>query len=158
MKFSGVKKISAAAIAAMMLVAGMTACGSSDSTGTADSGATTGTDVKKIGIIQLVEHDSLDLAREGFIDGLAEAGYVDGQNIKIDYKNAQGDIPNCTTIAGQFANDNKDLVLAVATQAAQSNSCKTVFPYFSTICTITLIKELNISVSSFNCSFFSSVF
>ena len=60
MKFSGVKKISAAAIAAMMLVAGMTACGSSDSTGTADSGATTGTDVKKIGIIQLVEHDSLD--------------------------------------------------------------------------------------------------
>ena len=54
MKFSGVKKISAAAIAAMMLVAGMTACGSSDSTGTADSGATTGTDVKKIGIIQLV--------------------------------------------------------------------------------------------------------
>jgi len=86
MNFSGVKKFSAAAIAAMMLVAGMTACGSSDSTGTADSGATTGTDVKKIGIIQLVEHDSLDLAREGFIDGLAEAGYVDGQNIKIDYK------------------------------------------------------------------------
>ena len=125
MKFSGVKKISAAAIAAMMLVAGMTACGSSDSTGTADSGATTGTDVKKIGIIQLVEHDSLDLAREGFIDGLAEAGYVDGQNIKIDYKNAQGDIPNCTTIAGQFANDNKDLVLAVATQAAQAMASKT---------------------------------
>ena len=86
MKFSGVKKISAAAIAAMMLVAGMTACGSSDSTGTADSGTATGTDVKKIGIIQLVEHDSLDLAREGFIDGLAEAGYVDGQNIKIDYR------------------------------------------------------------------------
>lgn len=85
----------------------------------------TGTDVKKIGIIQLVEHDSLDLAREGFIDGLAEAGYVDGQNIKIDYKNAQGDIPNCTTIAGQFANDNKDLVLAVATQAAQAMASKT---------------------------------
>ncbi len=125
MKFSGVKKISAAAIAAMMLVVGMTACGSSDSTGTADSGTANGTDVKKIGIIQLVEHDSLDMARKGFIDGLAEAGYVDGQNIKIDYKNAQGDIPNCTTIAGQFANDNKDLVLAVATQAAQSMASKT---------------------------------
>ena len=41
------EKFPAAAIAAMMLVAGMTACGSSDSTGTADSGATTGTDVKK---------------------------------------------------------------------------------------------------------------
>lgn len=52
-------------------------------------------------------------------------GYVDGQNIKIDYKNAQGDIPNCTTIAGQFANDNKDLVLAVATQAAQAMASKT---------------------------------
>ncbi len=125
MKFTGVKKISAAVLAAALLVAGMTACGSSDSAGTAGSGAAAGTGVKNIGIIQLVEHTSLDLAREGFIDGLAEAGYVDGQNISIDYKNAQGDVPNCTTIAGQFANNNKDLVLAIATQAAQAMASKT---------------------------------
>lgn len=69
-----VKKILQPAIAAMMLVAGMTACGSSDSTGTADSGTANGTDVKKIGIIQLVEHDSLVWQEKDFIDGLAEAG------------------------------------------------------------------------------------
>ena len=107
----------------MVLAISLTACGGSESTGNATSG--TATDVKKIGIIQLVEHNSLDLAREGFVDGLKEAGYVDGENIRIEYKNAQGDVANCTTIAGQFANDNKDLVLAVATQAAQVMATRT---------------------------------
>ena len=45
----------------------------------------------KIGIIQLVEHPALDASYKGFVDGLKEAGYVDGQNIDIDYENAQGD-------------------------------------------------------------------
>lgn len=125
MKFSHVKKISAAALAAMMLVVGMTACGSSDSIDSTDGGTANSTDIKKIGIVQLVEHDALDQSRKGFIDGLAEAGYVDGKNIKIDYKNAQGDTPNCNTIAGQFANDKKDLVLAIATPAAQAMASKT---------------------------------
>ena len=31
----------------------------------------------KIGIVQLVEHPALDAAYKGFVDGLAEAGYVD---------------------------------------------------------------------------------
>ncbi|MCR4742187.1 MAG: sugar ABC transporter substrate-binding protein, partial [Treponema sp.] len=38
----------------------------------------------KIGVVQLVEHSALDANYKGFVDGLAEAGYVDGQNIKID--------------------------------------------------------------------------
>ncbi len=123
MKFLRVKTLAAVALAAVVLAISLTACGGSESTGNATSG--TATDVKKIGIIQLVEHNSLDLAREGFVDGLKEAGYVDGENIRIEYKNAQGDVANCTTIAGQFANDNKDLVLAVATQAAQAMATRT---------------------------------
>ena len=39
--------------------------------------------VIKIGVIQLVEHSALDANYKGFVDGLAEAGYVDGDNIKI---------------------------------------------------------------------------
>ena len=46
--------------------------------------------VIKIGVIQLVEHSALDANYKGFVDGLKEAGYVDGENIKIDYHNAQG--------------------------------------------------------------------
>ena len=55
----------------------------------------------KIGIIQLIEHPALDNACRGFIDALAEAGYVDGQNIKIDMHNAQGDQGNCVTISNK---------------------------------------------------------
>jgi putative tryptophan/tyrosine transport system substrate-binding protein len=74
----------------------------------------------KIGIVQLVEHPALDSAYKGFVDGLAAAGYVDGQNIKIDYQNAQGEQANCVTIAQKFVNNRDDIVLAIATPAAQA--------------------------------------
>lgn len=74
----------------------------------------------KIGIIQLIEHPALDNACRGFIDALAEAGYVDGQNIKIDMHNAQGDQGNCVTISNKLVNDKDDLIFAIATPAAQA--------------------------------------
>ncbi|MBO5137742.1 MAG: ABC transporter substrate-binding protein [Spirochaetaceae bacterium] len=79
-----------------------------------------GEKVYKVGIIQLVEHDALDASYKGFVDGLAEAGFVDGQNIKIDYQNAQGEQANCVTIAQKLVNDKSDLILAIATPAAQA--------------------------------------
>ncbi len=74
----------------------------------------------KIGVLQLIEHVALDQAYEGFVAGLAEAGYVDGENITIDYQNAQGEQANCVTIAQKFVNDDVDLILAIATPAAQA--------------------------------------
>lgn len=74
----------------------------------------------KIGVIQLVEHSALDANYKGFVDGLAEAGYVDGENIKIDYQNAQGEQSNCVTIAQKFINGKSDLIFAIATPAAQA--------------------------------------
>ncbi|MCR4789775.1 MAG: ABC transporter substrate-binding protein [Treponemataceae bacterium] len=74
----------------------------------------------KIGVIQLVEHSALDANYKGFVDGLAEAGYVDGKNIKIDYQNAQGEQANCVTIADKLVNDRDDLIFAIATPAAQA--------------------------------------
>lgn len=76
--------------------------------------------VYKIGVCQLVQHDALDAAYEGFVEGLKEAGYVDGENIQIDYQNAQGDQSNCSTIASKLVNDQSDLILAIATPAAQA--------------------------------------
>jgi len=73
-----------------------------------------------IGVIQLMEHDALDAAYQGFVDGLAEAGYKDGEKIKIDFQNAQGEQANCQTIADKFVSDKCDLVLAIATPAAQA--------------------------------------
>lgn len=77
-------------------------------------------EVKKIGILQLVEHYALDQANKGFVDGLKEAGYEDGKNVIIDYQNAQGEQANCVTISQKFINDKVDLILAIATPAAQA--------------------------------------
>lgn len=73
-----------------------------------------------IGVIQYMQHESLDQAYEGFVDGLKEAGYEDGKNIKIDFQNASGEVSNCQQICDVFASNNPSLVLAIATPAAQS--------------------------------------
>ena len=79
----------------------------------------------KIGVSQLAEHPALDASYEGFVAALADAGYVDGENITIDYNNAQGDPATCTTIAEKLVNGQCDLILAIATAAAQSAASAT---------------------------------
>jgi len=75
-----------------------------------------------------VEHPALDSSRKGFIDGLSSKGFKDGEKIKIEYQNAQGDIPTTQTIASNFVSSKKDLILAIATPAAQAayNSTKDI--------------------------------
>lgn len=102
------KKLFAAAAAVCALAVGFSGC------------SKTGDKKIKIGVIQLVEHSALDANYKGFVDGLAEAGYVDGKNIKIDYHNAQGEQVNCVTIAEKLINDRDDLIFAIATPAAQA--------------------------------------
>lgn len=70
----------------------------------------------RVGIIQLTEHAALDAAREGFVDALNESGL----NIEIETQNAQGEQTVCATIATKFVNDQVDLILAIATPAAQA--------------------------------------
>ncbi|HAG42894.1 MAG TPA: ABC transporter substrate-binding protein, partial [Clostridium sp.] len=83
-------------------------------------------DIKTIGITQLVEHPSLDKARDGFIKALEDNGYKDGENIKIDYQNAQNDMPTTQMIANKFVSDKEDLIYAISTPSAQAayNSTK----------------------------------
>jgi putative ABC transport system substrate-binding protein len=79
----------------------------------------------KIGVIQFVQHAALDAAYEGFVEALKEGGYIEGENIEIDYQNAANDQSNCQAIADKFVNDKKDLILAIATPAAQAVAMKT---------------------------------
>ena len=74
----------------------------------------------RVGILQLTEHPSLDTIRESIIEGLADEGYVDGENITIDYKNGQNDMTNMKTIAQAFVADKCDVIVAIATPAAQA--------------------------------------
>lgn len=73
-------------------------------------------DTLTIGINQLAEHPALDGSRKGFEDGLKELGV----NVKIDYQNAQADIPASLSISQKFARDNVDLIYTIGTAAAQS--------------------------------------
>lgn len=73
----------------------------------------------KVGIVQLRQHGALDEANRGMIDGLKDNGFEEGENLKINQKNAQGDMSNLQTIAQQFIADKDDIILAIATPAAQ---------------------------------------
>lgn len=73
-----------------------------------------------IGIVQIVEHPSLNTIRESMVAELATLGYKDGENITIDYQNAQNDQTNLKTIAQKFANNKYDLIVAIATPSAQA--------------------------------------
>ncbi|MBO7078442.1 MAG: ABC transporter substrate-binding protein [Bacilli bacterium] len=84
----------------------------------------------KIGILQPVEHDALGLARKGFIDALAEKGYKEGENLTIDYQNANGQENDLVTLAKSLTN-KCDMTLGIGTgatvalQSAQVNSGST---------------------------------
>ena len=104
------KKKLALCMAAVIAMMSLVACGGSGS----------GSNVINIGVCQLTQHESLDASYEGFVDGLKEAGYVDGENIKIDFQNASGEPTNAQQICELFESNGVDMVLAIATPAAQS--------------------------------------
>lgn len=87
--------------------------------------ATTGEDKPLIGILQFVQHPALDAAREGFLAGLEKEGFIDGQNMTIDYQNGQAAQDICASIADKFISDGVDLVLGIATPAVQAVAGKT---------------------------------
>ncbi len=85
-----------------------------------DSGKSGGADGKlKIGVVQIVQHGSLDEANRGFVDGLKKRGY-DESKVEFDQENAQGDQSNLKTIISRFKGEKMNLICAIATPAAQA--------------------------------------
>jgi len=74
----------------------------------------------KIGIGQFAQHGSLDNCYQGFVEGLAEAGFVEGENLRIDLQNAQADMGIAQQIAAQFAAGRVDMMVGIATPMAQA--------------------------------------
>ena len=70
--------------------------------------------------MQLVQHNSLDAAYKGFKEGLAEEGYKEGDNLTIDYQNAQNNQDNLKSMSEKLVKEDPDLLLGIATPAAQS--------------------------------------
>lgn len=100
----------------------------------------------KIGIIQPVEHPSLNQIREYIIKGLKEQGLKD--KVEIIYKDAQGDSSNINTIISQFVGDKTDIIVPIATGPAQSAAAATkdipiVFAAVSYPVEAGIVKDLN---------------
>lgn len=119
------KKSLLTVVMSALLVTALAGCGSTDGKKTESESAGSGsgqTESKtyKVAISQIVEHPSLDATREGFLAALKDAGLTDGDNLKVNYKNAQDDQTNNLSIAKTIASEKNDLVLAIATPSAQA--------------------------------------
>lgn len=114
--FSSRSKLVAGVVAACALT--LTACsnGGTDSADTTTSAAAGGSESYTVGINQLVQHPALDAATAGFKDAFEEAGV----DVTFEERNANGEQSTALTIAQQFATQDLDLALAVATPAAQA--------------------------------------
>ncbi len=73
-----------------------------------------------IGIGQFAEHASLDNCKNGFLAGLEEEGYKEGENLKVVFDNAQADGGTANQITNDFVAKKVDLICAIATPMAQS--------------------------------------
>lgn len=102
----------AAVLAAAALISG--GCGGQSSGQSGDASGKI-----KIGVVQIVQHGSLDEANKGFVDVLKERGYGPDK-VEIDQENAQGDQSNLKTIVSRFKAEKPKLICAIATPAAQA--------------------------------------
>jgi len=98
------KRILSIVLAAAMILAASFACAQSYT----------------VGIGQFAQHGSLDNCYQGFMLGLAEAGFVEGENLKVDLQNAQADMGIAQQIAAQFAGSGVDMMVGIATPMAQA--------------------------------------
>lgn len=126
-----IKTILAAALAVVMIFAlvgcaGTTPAESSapaseaaSESASADESAAGG-DVVTVGVIQYATHPSLDNCYTGFLQGLAEEGFVEGENLEIDFQNAQGDMANSDIMAKNMVSKNESMIMGIATPAAMS--------------------------------------
>ena len=101
-----IKKFAAVALSLTLGLTALTGCGAKK------------TEVKTIGISQYGEHASLDNCREGFLQGLVDAGLVEGEDFTYDYQNAGFNDNTAIQIAQNFSAQNVDLMCAVATPSA----------------------------------------
>ncbi len=75
---------------------------------------------KSVAVTAIVEHPALDAVRDGVKEALADAGFVEGKNLKWQYQSAQGNTGTAAQIARKFIGDEPDAIVAIATPAAQA--------------------------------------
>lgn len=114
------KGLGSVALAATLV--GCTVGGTTTATSTTTTKTSSSDGSYTVGILQLVQHDALDAATQGFKDALTEEL---GDAVTFDEQNASGETATCATIANQFVTEGVDLILANATASLQASSAAT---------------------------------
>lgn len=132
------KSFAASAVALSLLLAGCGGNGDGSKSGSVER-------VYTVGISQFAEHPSLDNCREGFLEGLREAGFEEGKNLKLEERNAAADMGTVGQISDSFVSGKTDLICAIATPSAQSAynaAMDTEIPVIYTAVTDPVVAEL----------------
>jgi len=124
MKKSFIKILTSVCMSIVMILS-LSACSSNSKKAVEPAGTNSKNSVKKIGIVQIVEHPSLNTIRESIVKQLSDKGFKDGTNIIIDYQNAQNDQTILKTICQKFVSNKYDLIIAIATPSAQAAAGET---------------------------------
>lgn len=75
---------------------------------------------KHIAITQFIEHVAADAVRQGLLEELEKQGYKKGENLFIEYDNAQGNAATAGQIARKFLGLKPDVIVAITTPSAQA--------------------------------------
>lgn len=116
------KKFLALISAMVLALSTLAGCGSQESASADVTTAALGDKDYVVGICQLVQHDALDAATQGFKDALQEEL---GDKVTFQEQNAQNDPATCATIINGFVSADVDLILANATPALQAAAAGT---------------------------------
>jgi putative ABC transport system substrate-binding protein len=91
-----------------------------------------------VGILQTTTHPALDFTREGIKAAFIDAGFKEGDTVRFDYRNAEGDVPTARSLAQKFVADKVDAIITIGTPASQAalaatQDTKTIPVFFSAV-------------------------
>jgi putative ABC transport system substrate-binding protein len=119
-----------------------TPAGSTPGAATATTAKPTATKAAKklyvVGILQTITHPALDFTREGIKAAFIDAGFKEGDTVRFDYRNAEGDVPTARSLAQKFVADKVDAIITIGTPASQAalaatQDTKTIPVFFSAV-------------------------
>jgi putative tryptophan/tyrosine transport system substrate-binding protein len=76
--------------------------------------------MKHVAVITMVDTPQLIEVKDGILKGLTAHGYVEGKNLKFDFKSAQGNFGTAQQIARQSVGEAPDVIVAITTPVSQA--------------------------------------
>jgi putative ABC transport system substrate-binding protein len=76
--------------------------------------------VRRIGVLAVASHSSQAARYEAFRQGLRELGYVEGKNILIEYRSAEGKPDRVPELASELVRANVDCIITAGTTVTRA--------------------------------------